>query len=258
MRQGVRQVCPVKKALGFFSRRQRAMPFAVRFVRRRRTQQKKQRLAAGRCANLRRKIARRSYFALPRCARDKEETGTILSLAWQKRRFARSGLSSEACKPARLRRPAQVCRSDRAQNGVAFGNNTTPACRQDGMTCARLPWQNGDNTRRAVFARLLFGGDIFFVIMPDASPLLLGRHLLFVLYSLQKYARVWCGRRGSFCLRFGLRLTIMRPLWYGEGRRRRSERNCDDTRRLRLLLCLPPTCGYGYTCASSRCAAATL
>lgn len=32
--------------------------------------------------------------------------------------------------------PAQVCRSDRAQNGVAFGNNTTPACRQDGMTCA--------------------------------------------------------------------------------------------------------------------------
>lgn len=89
-----------------------------------------------RCANLRRKIARRSYFALPRCARDKEETGTILSLAWQKRRFARSGLGSEACKPARLRRPAQVCRSDRAQNGVAFGNNTTPACRQDGMTCA--------------------------------------------------------------------------------------------------------------------------
>lgn len=97
---------------------------------------KKQRLAAGRCTNLRRKIARRSYFALPRCARDKEETGTILSLAWQKRRFARSGLGSEACKPARLRRPAQVCRSDRAQNGVAFGNNTTPACRQDGMTCA--------------------------------------------------------------------------------------------------------------------------
>ena len=40
MRQRVRQVCPVKKALGFFSRRQRAMPFAVRFVRRRRTQQK--------------------------------------------------------------------------------------------------------------------------------------------------------------------------------------------------------------------------
>ena len=85
---------------------------------------------------MRRKIARRLYFALPRCARDKEETGTILSLAWQKRRFARSGLGSEACKPARLRRPAQVCRSDRAQNGVAFGNNTTPACRQDGMTCA--------------------------------------------------------------------------------------------------------------------------
>lgn len=136
MRQRVRQVCPVKKALGFFSRRQRAMPFAVRFVRRRRTQQKTQRLAAGRCANLRRKIARRLCFALPRCARDKEETGTILSLAWQKRRFARSGLGSEACEPARLRRPAQVCRSDRAQNGVAFGNNTTPACRQDGMTCA--------------------------------------------------------------------------------------------------------------------------
>ncbi len=85
---------------------------------------------------MRRKIARRLCFALPRCARDKEETGTILSLAWQKRRFARSGLGSEACKPARLRRPAQVCRSDRAQNGVAFGNNTTPACRQDGMTCA--------------------------------------------------------------------------------------------------------------------------
>ena len=136
LRQRVRQVCPVKKALGFFSRRQRAMPFAVRFVRRRRTQQKTQRLAAGRCANLRRKITRRLCFALPRCARDKEETGTILSLAWQKRRFARSGLGSEACKPALLRRPAQVCRSDRAQNGVAFGNNTTPACRQDGMTCA--------------------------------------------------------------------------------------------------------------------------
>lgn len=40
MWQRVRQVCPVKKTLGFFSRRQRAMPFAVRFVRRRRTQQK--------------------------------------------------------------------------------------------------------------------------------------------------------------------------------------------------------------------------
>ena len=40
LRQRVRQVCPVKKALDFFSRRQRAMPFAVRFVRRRRTQQK--------------------------------------------------------------------------------------------------------------------------------------------------------------------------------------------------------------------------
>lgn len=91
---------------------------------------------AWRCTNSHRKITRRSYFALPRCVRNKEETGTILSLAWQKRRFARSGLGSEACKPARLRRPAQVCRSDRAQNGVAFGNNTTPACRQDGMTCA--------------------------------------------------------------------------------------------------------------------------
>lgn len=140
MRQRVRQVCPVKKALGFLSRRQRAMPFAVRFVRRRRTQQKKykglRQNFAWRCTNLRRKITRRSYFALPRCVRDKEETGTILSLAWQKRRFARSGLGSEACKPARLRCPAQVCRSDRAQNGVAFGNNTTPACRQDGMTCA--------------------------------------------------------------------------------------------------------------------------
>lgn len=33
-------VCPVNKALGFFSRRQRAMPFAIRFVRRCRTQQK--------------------------------------------------------------------------------------------------------------------------------------------------------------------------------------------------------------------------
>ena len=215
---------------------------------------KTQRLAAGRCANLRRKIARRSCFALPRCARDKEETGTILSLAWQKRRFARSGLGSEACKPARLRRPAQVYRSDRAQNGVAFGNNTTPACRQDGMTCAACI----DGIVIILAARLLFGGDIFFVIMPDASPLLLERHLLFVLYSLQKYAHIWCGRRDSFCLRFGLRLTIMRPLWYGEGRRRRSGRNCDDTRRLRLLLCLPPTCGYGYTCASSRCAVATL
>lgn len=181
-----------------------------------------QRLAAGRCANLRRKIARRLCFALPRCVRDKEETGTILSLAWQKRRFARSGLGSEACKPARLRRSAQVCRSDRAQNGVAFGNNTTPACRQDGMTCAACI----DGIVVILAARFLRGcylaGTSFFVIMPDASPLLLGRHLLFVLYSLQKYARVWCGRRGSFCLRFGLRLTIMRPLWYGEGRRRRS------------------------------------
>lgn len=87
-------------------------------------------LRQGGCANLRRKMACRLCFALPRCARDKEETGTILSLAWQKRRFARSGLGSEACKPARLRRPAQVCRSDCAQNRVAFGSNTTPACRQ--------------------------------------------------------------------------------------------------------------------------------
>lgn len=101
---------------------------------------------------------------------------------------------------------------------------------------------------------MLLGGSTCFVIMPDTPPLLLGRRFLFVLYSLQKYARVWCGRRGSFCLRFGLRLTIMRPLWYGEGRRRRSERNCEDTRRLRLLLCLPPTCGYSYACtALSRC-----
>lgn len=82
------------------------------------------------------KIAVHSKKTVPRCARDKEETGTILSLAWQKRRFARSGLGSEACKPARLRRPAQVCRSDCAQNRVAFGSNTTPACRQDGITCA--------------------------------------------------------------------------------------------------------------------------
>lgn len=84
----------------------------------------------------RRQNCRAFQKTVPRCARDKEETGTILSLAWQKRRFARSGLGSEACKPARLRRPAQVCLSDCAQNRVAFGSNTTPACRQDGITCA--------------------------------------------------------------------------------------------------------------------------
>ena len=206
---------------------------------------------------MRRKIARRLCFALPRCARDKEETGTILSLAWQKRRFARSGLGSEACKPARLCRPAQVCRSDCAQNRVAFGSNTTPACRQDGITCAACI----DGIVIILAARFLRGTSWrghFLPLRRTSAPLLPRRHLLFVLYSLQKYARVWCGRRGSFCLRFGLRLTIMRPLWYGEGCRRRSERNCDDTRRLRLLLCLPLTCGYGYTCVSSRCAAATL
>lgn len=38
---------------------------------------KAQRLAAGRCANLRRKIARRSYFALPRCARVKKTEGRL-------------------------------------------------------------------------------------------------------------------------------------------------------------------------------------
>lgn len=184
------------------------MPFAVRFVRRRCTQQKKHKgLRQGGCANLRRKMACRLCFALPRCASVKKTEG-------------RSAARRYALRPLALAK-----------------------------------WRQ--HSPRGFCAELL-GGDTFFVIMPDASPLLSRRHLLFVLYSLQKYARVWCGRRGSFCLRFGLRLTIMRPLWYGEGRHRRSERNCDDTRRMRLLLCLPPTCGYGYTCASSRCAAATL
>ena len=76
MRQGVRQVCPVKKAFGFFSRRRRTMPFAVRFVRRRRTQQKKHKgLRQGGCANLRRKMACRLCFALPRCAHVKKTEG---------------------------------------------------------------------------------------------------------------------------------------------------------------------------------------
>lgn len=115
MRQRVRQVCPVKKALGFFSRRQRAMPFAVRFVRRRRTQQKNTK-ACGRAV---RKLAPQNnapFVLCPATVRPrKENRGTF------------GGATVY---------PAQVCRSDRAQNGVAFGNNTTPACRQDGMTCA--------------------------------------------------------------------------------------------------------------------------
>lgn len=136
MRQRVRQVCPIQKALGFFSRRQRAMPFAVRFVRRRRTQQKNTK-ACGRAV---RKLAPQNSAPFMLCiatVRPRQRgnrNNFVACLA--KRRFARSGLGSEACKPARLRRPAQVCRSDRAQNGVVFGNNTTPACRQDGMTRA--------------------------------------------------------------------------------------------------------------------------
>lgn len=112
------------------------MPFAVRFVRRRRTQQKNTK-ACGRAV---RKLAPQNSAPFMLCiatVRPRQRgnrNNFVACLA--KRRFARSGLGSEACKPARLRRPAQVCRSDRAQNGVAFGNNTTPACRQDGMTCA--------------------------------------------------------------------------------------------------------------------------
>lgn len=110
MRQRVRQVCPVKKALGFFSRRQRAMPFAVRFVRRRRTQQKNTK-ACGRAV---RKLAPQNSAPFVLC-------------------------------PATVR--------PRKENRGTFG--------RDGMPCARLPWQNGDNTRRAVFARSLLRGDAF-------------------------------------------------------------------------------------------------
>lgn len=213
---------------------------------------------AWRCANLRRKMARRLCFALPRCDCDKVEAETILSLAWQKCRFARSGLGSEACMPARLRRPVQVCRSGCAQNRVAFGNNTTTACRQDGMPCTACIDGIVIILAARLFRSCYLEGTSFFAIMPNAPLLLFGRRFIFVLHSLQKYARVRCGRRGSFCLRLGLRLTIMRPLWYGEERLRRPERNCDDTRRLRLLLCLPPTCDYSYACVSSRRAAAAL
>lgn len=52
------------------------MPFAVRFVRRRCTQQKKHKgLRQGGCANLRRKMACRLCFALPRCAHVKKTEG---------------------------------------------------------------------------------------------------------------------------------------------------------------------------------------
>ena len=110
----------IKKAFGFFSRRRRAMPFAVRFVRRRRTQQKKHKgLRQGGCANLRRKMACRLCFALPRCVRVKKTEGRSaarryalrpLALAkWRQhlpRGFARNFLAgtsfSSLCRTLRL------------------------------------------------------------------------------------------------------------------------------------------------------------
>ena len=77
MRQGVRQVCPVRKPSAFSAAGggQCLSRYALSGGAAR--SKKTQRLAAGRCANLRRKTSRRSCFALPRCASVKKTEGTF-------------------------------------------------------------------------------------------------------------------------------------------------------------------------------------